>query len=161
PVQPASGGQPPRRSRIRRDRDRRLRQPLHGRRHPRRATGRVPRRVDHGLGGRRGMPHHPPRVDREGARMDTTTVTVLIVLVGAWLLQIFMSNMQMRRFHRRSQEMRRTGTDMAVGLAGTNYRRKTYAVLVTDLHQRVTAAGYLSGFTVFADMKELPQLEGM
>ncbi len=93
--------------------------------------------------------------------MDTTTVTLLIVLVGAWLLQIFMSNMQMRRFHRRSQEMRRTGTDMAVGLAGTNYRRKTYAVLVTDLHQRVTAAGYLSGFTVFADMKELPQLEGM
>src|SRR5690606_946384 len=91
--------------------------------------------------------------------MDTTTVTLLIVLVGAWLLQIFMSNMQMRRFHRRSQEMRRTGTDMAVGLAGTNYRRKTYAVLVTDLHQRVTAAGYLSGFTVFADMKELPQIK--
>jgi DNA-binding transcriptional regulator of glucitol operon len=93
--------------------------------------------------------------------MDSTTIALLIVLVGAWLLQIFMSNWQMRRFHRRSQEMRRTGTDMAVGLAGTTYRTKTYAVLVVDLFRKVTAAGYLRGFTVFADMKELPQLEGM
>lgn len=93
--------------------------------------------------------------------MDATTIALLLVLVGAWLLQIFMSSWQMRRFHRRSQEMRRTGTNMAVGLTGTTYRRKTYAVLVTDLYQQVTAAGWLSGFTVFADMKELPQLEGM
>ena len=49
--------------------------------------------------------------------MDRTTITLLVVLVGAWLLQIFMSNWQMRRFHRRSQEMRRRGTEMAVGLA--------------------------------------------
>lgn len=93
--------------------------------------------------------------------MDSTTIALLLVLVGAWLLQIFMSNWQMRRFHGKSQEMRRTGAEMAVGLAGTTYRTKTYAVLVVDLFRKVTAAGYLRGYTVFADMKELPQLEGM
>jgi DNA-binding transcriptional regulator of glucitol operon len=93
--------------------------------------------------------------------VDRTSLTIALVLAGAWLLQIVLSSLQMRRFHRTSQEWRRLGSAMAVGMAGTTYRRKTYAVVVIDEAARVVKAGKLSGFTIAADLKPVEAVEGM
>ncbi len=93
--------------------------------------------------------------------MDRTSVTVVLLLAGAWLLQIFLSSRQMARFHRKTQEWRREGAAMAIGLAGTTYRRKTYGVVVVDEDWKVVKAGRLSGFTVAASLKPVEQAIGM
>jgi DNA-binding transcriptional regulator of glucitol operon len=93
--------------------------------------------------------------------MDSSTVAVLVALVGAWAVQIVLSNHQMRRFHRRTQTLRRLGTHMATGVTGTIYRRKVYGVLVVDRDRRVVAAEQLSGWTVAARLKPVPELVGL
>lgn len=93
--------------------------------------------------------------------MDRVSVTVVLLLAGAWLLQIYLSSQQMRRFHSKSQQLRRMGTHMAIGLAGTTYRKKVYTALVTDADDLVVAAEELGGWTVFAGSKPVPQAVGM
>ena len=92
---------------------------------------------------------------------ESSTITIIVALVLVWSLQIFFSNGQIRRFHRRSQELRRQGTHMAVGIAGNMYRRKTYAVVVVDEASKVVAAEQLSGFTVLARLKPISALVGL
>ena len=93
--------------------------------------------------------------------MDRISVTVVLLLAGAWLLQIYLSSQQMKRFHAKTQEWRRMGSNMAIGLAGTTYRRKTYAVVVTDEEWSVVKAGRLTGFTVAANLKPVDEIIGM
>lgn len=93
--------------------------------------------------------------------MDNVSVTIVMLLAGAWLLQIWLSSQQMRTFNKRSQQLRRMGTHMAIGLAGTTYRRKVYTTLVTDADHRVVAAEELAGFTVFAGSKPVPEAVGL
>ncbi|MFP5333246.1 MAG: transcriptional regulator GutM [Acidimicrobiia bacterium] len=87
--------------------------------------------------------------------------TIALILAGAWLVQIVASNIQMKRFHATTQRLRKTGTRMAIGLAGSTYRRKVYSAVVIDDNDIVTAAGRLGGFTVAASMRELPEIVGM
>jgi DNA-binding transcriptional regulator of glucitol operon len=93
--------------------------------------------------------------------MDSGTIAVLVALVGAWMVQIVLSSNQMRRYHRRSQKLRRLGTYMSTGVAGTMYRRKVYGLLVVDADHKVVAAEQLSGWTVIARLKPVPQLVGL
>lgn len=93
--------------------------------------------------------------------MDGISMTIVMMLAAAWLLQIWLSSQQMRRFHATSQRLRRLGTNMAIGLAGTTYRRKVYTAVVTDAENRVVAAEALGGFTVFAGSKPVPEVVGM
>jgi hypothetical protein len=72
-----------------------------------------------------------------------------------------LSNYQMARFHRRSQKLRRLGTHMATGVSGNMYRRKVYGLLVTDGSRTVVAAEQLSGWTVAAGLKPVPELVGL
>lgn len=88
-------------------------------------------------------------------------LTIALILAGAWLVQIVLSNIQMKRFHATTQRLRKTGTRMAIGLAGSTYRRKVYTAVVTDDDDTVTAGGRLGGFTVAASMRELPEIIGM
>ncbi len=93
--------------------------------------------------------------------MDQVSITVVLLLAGAWLLQIVLSNRQMSRFHKTTQQWRREGAAMAIGLAGTTYRRKTYGVVVVDHEWNVVKAGRLSGFTVAASLKPVEQAVGL
>lgn len=86
---------------------------------------------------------------------------IAAILAGAWLVQIVLSNVQMRRFHATTQRLRKRGTRMAIGLAGSTYRRKVYTAVVTDEAGTVTAGGRLGGFTVAASMRELPEVVGL
>ena len=91
---------------------------------------------------------------------EPTTLAIIGALAGVWAIQVFLSTMQMRRFHKRSQQLRRLGAHMAVGLAGNMYRRKVYTVVVVDADGTVVAAEYLSGFTIFANLQPIPSMEG-
>ena len=93
--------------------------------------------------------------------MESSTIAVLVALVGAWAVQIMLSNRQMKVFHRRSQQLRRLGTHMATGVAGTMYRRKVYALVVVDGDRKVVAAEHLSGWTVAARLKPVANVVGL
>jgi DNA-binding transcriptional regulator of glucitol operon len=92
---------------------------------------------------------------------DRPSVAIVGFLVAAWLLQIWMSAQQMRRFHATSQRLRRMGTHMAVGVAGNMYRTKTYVALVIGTGRQVVAAERISGLTVFASSKPVPEVVGI
>jgi glucitol operon activator protein len=92
---------------------------------------------------------------------ESQTVFIVVALAAAWLLQIWMSTQQMRRFNERTQRMRRLGTHTAVGMSGNTYRRKTYAALAVDAAGVVTAAEQLSGFTVFARPRPVESVNGI
>lgn len=92
---------------------------------------------------------------------ESSTIAVLVLLVAAWGLQIWLSNHQMRRFHRRTTELRRQGRYLAVGLAGNMYRRKTYVALVVDESGHVVTAEELSGWTVLATLQPIDGVAGM
>lgn len=91
---------------------------------------------------------------------EPTTIAIVVGLFLVWTVQIFLSNMQMQRFHRRSQVLRKQGSHMAIGLAGNMYRRKVYVVVVVDDDGIVTAIEQLSGFTVLATSKPVPGMAG-
>ena len=86
---------------------------------------------------------------------------VFLLLAAAWLAQLALSLLQTRRFYRRVAELRRGSHASAIGVAGNNWRRKLYAVLVVDEHYRITAAEKLSGFPVFAGLKPVTALHGL
>ncbi|MEN8240511.1 MAG: transcriptional regulator GutM [Chloroflexota bacterium] len=85
---------------------------------------------------------------------------IIIALVVAWITQLGMSLLQMRRFHRRMAELRKLGR-ASVGLAGGTYKGKVYTVIVLDDDDQITHAEKLSGITVFANLKPVPQVVGM
>lgn len=91
---------------------------------------------------------------------EPTTIAIVVGLFLVWTVQIFLSNMQMQRFHKRSQVLRRQGSLMAIGIAGNMYRRKVYVVVVVDDDAQVTAIEELSGFTVLAKSEPVPGMEG-
>lgn len=83
--------------------------------------------------------------------------TFLIVL---WIAQFGMAYLQMKRFYARLKEVRRGGLT-AVGLAGTKYSGRAYAVLTVDDAGEVVAAEQFSGWTVFARLRPVPAICGM
>lgn len=85
---------------------------------------------------------------------------VLIVgLALTWFLQLGLTGWQMRRYYGRIAALRREGT-VWVGLAGSAWRRRVYAVVVVGADQRVVRVEQLSGWTVLAKLKEVPGLAG-
>lgn len=87
--------------------------------------------------------------------------SLFIVLALAWVLQLGLSLLQTRRFHRRVAELKRGGNVTSVGMAGSNWKRKIYGVLVVDEERNVVRAERMSGFTVFANLKPVDALSGM
>ncbi|MBX5451635.1 transcriptional regulator GutM [Thermogemmatispora sp.] len=85
---------------------------------------------------------------------------VALAALVAWCLQLALAYGQARRFYRDVSRLRRLGR-CATAMAGGRYRGRTYVVLVAHPEQRtILAARYLSGWTVFARLRPLPQLEG-
>ncbi|MDQ6662297.1 MAG: transcriptional regulator GutM [Chloroflexota bacterium] len=86
--------------------------------------------------------------------------TVAIVALLAWLVQLALAYRQARVFYRRISSLRKLG-QCATGVAGGRYRGRVYVVLVVHpLTREVMRAEQLSGLTVFAALKPVPQLEG-
>ena len=85
---------------------------------------------------------------------------VWLGLLGlAWILQLFLSIGQMRRFYRRVGELKRVGRT-AIGVGGGTYRGRAYAVVVADPRGHVLTVEIMSGISVFARLRPLPELQG-
>jgi DNA-binding transcriptional regulator of glucitol operon len=85
---------------------------------------------------------------------------IWLVFVGlAWVLQLFLSIGQMRRFYRRVADLKRLGRT-AVGVGGGTYRGRAYAVVVVDPTGRVVTAELMTGISVFAHLKPLTEVRG-
>jgi glucitol operon activator protein len=85
---------------------------------------------------------------------------VALAALVAWCLQLALAYWQARRFYRDVSRLRRLGP-CATAMAGGRYRGRTYVVLVAHPKRRaILAARQLSGFTVFARLRPLPQVEG-
>jgi DNA-binding transcriptional regulator of glucitol operon len=85
---------------------------------------------------------------------------VWLALIGvAWVLQLVLSLRQMRRFYRRVSELKRLGRT-SIGVGGGTDRGRAYAVVVADPSGRVLTAEVMSGISVFARLRPLPELKG-
>ena len=84
---------------------------------------------------------------------------IILLLVGAWIAQLVLSLWQTRRYLRRLSALRKDGRT-SVGMAGSAWRRRVYAVLVVDDESKIIHAEQISGWTVFATLKPIPKLEG-
>jgi len=86
---------------------------------------------------------------------------IALVALFLWLMQIALSYRQARIFYRRISTLRKLGP-CATGLAGGYYRGRVYVVLVANPTTRnIIVAEQLKGFTVFATLKPIVQLEGV
>ena len=83
-----------------------------------------------------------------------------IVALLAWLVQLALAYRQARLFYKRMNRLRKLGR-CATGLSGGKYRGRVYVVLVANpVTSTIIKAEILSGLTVFAGIKPVPQLEG-
>lgn len=85
-------------------------------------------------------------------------IWLVVALAGVWALQLVLSLFQSKRFHRKVFQLRKQGDKASVGMAGSNWKRKVYAVLVVDRDRNSVHAYKLAGFTVFADLEPVPEL---
>ena len=86
--------------------------------------------------------------------------TILLGLIVFWFAQYIGAYWQMRRFYRRMTELRKGGLT-AVGLNGDRYKGRAYAVLTIDENDRIVHAEQFSGWTVFARLQPVPNMEGL
>jgi glucitol operon activator protein len=91
--------------------------------------------------------------------MDPTATMIMVGLAVAWALQYALAFWQMRRFYRRVAEFRRHG-QVSIGVAGSSWRGRQYAVLVVDASHRIVQVAQLSGWTIFATLKPVAGLDG-
>ena len=88
-------------------------------------------------------------------------IPILFLAVAfAWMLQLILSLLQTKRFHKRIAELRKEGAMTSVGVSGRNWNLKKYGVLVVNDDRVIIRAQQLSGFTVFANLKDVPELAG-
>lgn len=85
--------------------------------------------------------------------------TLIVGLAVAWFVQYVLSFWQMRRFYGRIAELRKLGT-VSIGMEGSAWKRRQYAVLVVDREKRIVRAEQLSGWTVLAALRPIRGLEG-
>ena len=83
------------------------------------------------------------------------------LLVVMWLLQFFMSFLQMRRYYGRLSALKREGPT-ATGMTGNRLNTRTYGVLTLNkADNTIRRAEQLSGFTVFSSLRPVKALVGM
>ena len=87
--------------------------------------------------------------------MLENTWVLVVGLALTWFLQLYLTSLQMRRYYGRIAALRREG-QVWVGLAGSAWRRRTYAVMVVGPDRRVQRVEQLSGWTVLAKLKDVP-----
>jgi len=86
--------------------------------------------------------------------------TIIIAFILAWVIQFAMTYFQMRRYYKRIRELRREGPT-ATGMSGSMYKRRVYGVLVIGRNEKILHAEEFSGWTVFASLKPVKELEGL
>lgn len=85
--------------------------------------------------------------------------SLILVLAGLWMCQLFLAQWQMHRFYKRIAQLRQRGL-VSVGMQGSAWRRRQYAVLVVDKNKTIVHVEQLSGWTVLAQLRPVNGLAG-
>lgn len=85
---------------------------------------------------------------------------IALLLLLMWGLQFAFTYIQMRRFYARLKIVRKAGLT-AVGMAGSQYRGRAYAILTVDENKKVIHAEKMSGWSNFSGLRPVPELVGM
>jgi len=91
--------------------------------------------------------------------MFETAAYIIVALALGWMIQYAFAYYQLRRFYRRVSELRKDGI-VSIGLAGSAWRGRLYAVLVVDKEHMIRHAEQLSGWTIMAQLKPMEGLTG-
>ncbi len=91
--------------------------------------------------------------------MTSAGIAIICLLAFVWLVQYGLTYLQMRRYYGRLAQLRRLGL-VSVGMAGSVYKRRQYAVLVVNRNQQIVCVEQLSGWTVLANLRPVPGLAG-
>jgi DNA-binding transcriptional regulator of glucitol operon len=92
--------------------------------------------------------------------MGNAGIIVAILLIVTWTTQMVLSLLQVRRYFKGVNALRREGR-VATGMGGTRYRGRVYGVLAVNPETKmIVRAMRLGGVTVFAQLKPVLELEG-
>jgi DNA-binding transcriptional regulator of glucitol operon len=91
--------------------------------------------------------------------MTTAAYIIITALALAWMLQYALSFLQLRRFYRRIHQLRRLG-NVWIGMEGSAWKGRKYAVLVVNKEKRIAHVEEFSGYTVWAKLKPVDGLDG-
>lgn len=87
-----------------------------------------------------------------------------VVLIGGlalmWFLQLGLAYWQMRRFYGRISALRKQAKYVSIGLEGSAWRGRQYAVLAVNDTGHIVRAEQLSGWTVLAGLRPIEGLAG-
>ena len=87
---------------------------------------------------------------------------IFVALAVAWFVQLYLSYYQMRRFYKRVSELRRTHqATTSIGMEGSAWKGRQYAVVVADASKKILAVEQLSGWTIFAKLQPVQGFTGI
>jgi glucitol operon activator protein len=92
--------------------------------------------------------------------MDSTTTVLILIAVAAWLLQIAMGWLQIRRFNQAFAALPQDGR-IGVGKNSGRFKAKVIIALSFDRQDCVQDGFIMRGYTVFASPKKLTELNGL
>ncbi|MGM0878611.1 MAG: transcriptional regulator GutM [Bacillota bacterium] len=89
-------------------------------------------------------------------------VIFIAIFIGLWLLQLFMTRMQMKHYHQTVREMsNRFSGYLGVGVDRRRLGVGTILILVTDVEGTITDCRMMSGVTVFSKFKNCKRFKGL
>ncbi len=89
-------------------------------------------------------------------------VIFIAIFIVLWLLQLFMTRMQMKHYHQTVQEMsNRISGYLGVGVDRKRLGVGTILILVTDVEGTITDCRIMSGVTVFSKFKNCKRFKGL
>lgn len=77
-----------------------------------------------------------------------------------WFVQLGLAYWQMRRFYKRINALRKQAKYVSIGLEGSAWRGRQYAVLAVNDTGHIVRAEQLSGWTVLAGLRPIEGLAG-
>lgn len=89
-------------------------------------------------------------------------VIFIAIFIVLWLLQLFMTRMQMKHYHQTVREMsNRFSGYLGVGVDRKRLGVGTILILVTDVDGIITDCRIMSGVTVFSKFKNCKRFKGL
>ena len=85
---------------------------------------------------------------------------IIIALAIGLAFQLLFTGWQAKRFYARLKEIDKDGLT-SIGMEGGIWNGRIYAVLVVDEENNILHAEKMSGWTIFSQLKPVPELEGL
>lgn len=93
--------------------------------------------------------------------MNETPYGYLFIGIAViYALQLLLTGWQAKRYFNRLKELRKQGLT-SVGMAGSKWSGRVYAVLVIDPENNILCAEKMSGMTIFSTLKPIPNIVGL